>query len=205
MTKLRQTVPVRSSTASAYFTQVLLCVTVAVLLAGCFGYALEGRGLFLPKHIRRVAVPLFANETTKRDLEIVLTDAVNEEISRRGGVKLVRESEADAVLQGTIIRYDRQHIAPDASGMVRYPRTHRAGLYTVQLPDRPAEVFAVNLLDEAESNIEPRDELVFSGQPVKARARAAGRANQELWPLLACVALAVVCLEWFVYNSKLRL
>ncbi|KPK81125.1 MAG: hypothetical protein AMJ81_10880 [Phycisphaerae bacterium SM23_33] len=93
----------------------------------------------------------------------------------------------------------------DSSGTLRYPGTYRVGTYTVSARNRPAEKFAVSLLDEDESNIEPRGELVLSGVKLKAQAGPVRRTNQELWPLLAAVALALVCLEWFVYNSKVRL
>jgi hypothetical protein len=96
-------------------------------------------------------------------------------------------------------------VAWDSSGTLRYPRTDRVGMYTVTAPNRPAEKFAVNLLDQDESNIEPRGELVLSGMKLKAQTGPVRRTNQELWPLLALLALALVCLEWFVYNSKVRL
>jgi hypothetical protein len=31
------------------------------------------------------------------------------------------------------------------------------------------------------------------------------RANLPLWPYLAGFVLALVCLEWFVYNRKVRI
>jgi len=96
-------------------------------------------------------------------------------------------------------------VRPDAAGAVRFAGTWRAGVYTVESADRPARRFAVNLLDAGESDIAPVDEIFFSGQPVKAQAKPAGLANRQLWPLLALVALGLVCLEWLVYNSKVRL
>ncbi|OPX21355.1 MAG: hypothetical protein B1H04_06825 [Planctomycetales bacterium 4484_123] len=96
-------------------------------------------------------------------------------------------------------------VRPDAAGTLRFAGTWRAGVYTVQPPHRRARRYAVNLLDANESNIAPADEMLFSGQPVKAQVKPAGSANRELWPLLALAALALVCLEWLVYNSKVRL
>jgi len=92
------------------------------------------------------------------------------------------------------------------AGAVRYPGTSRAGVYSVAVADRPvpASLFAVNLLDAEESDIAPAQQLTFSGQVVPAQT-ATSQANRELWPLLAAVTLLLVCLEWVVYNLKVRL
>ncbi len=93
----------------------------------------------------------------------------------------------------------------DSAGVLRYPRTSRVGVYSVKFADEKIEQFAVNLLDEAESNVKPVKEIVLSGLAVKAQTTPPRRANVELWPFLAVLALILVCLEWFVYNSKVRL
>ncbi len=92
----------------------------------------------------------------------------------------------------------------DASGTYRYPKAARAGQYTLEIPGRPAAKFAVNVLDRDESDIEPQLQLTLSGREVQAEGELR-RANQELWPLLVIIALALVCLEWFIYNSKVRI
>jgi hypothetical protein len=91
------------------------------------------------------------------------------------------------------------------SGVLRYPATTRAGVYRVAVEGGPEHLFAVNLLDADESDLGPPRELVSAGQAVKAQEGGAARANQELWPLLALLGLAVVCIEWYVYRSKVRL
>ncbi|MCK4626108.1 MAG: VWA domain-containing protein, partial [Phycisphaerae bacterium] len=93
----------------------------------------------------------------------------------------------------------------DASGVFRYPETCRAGVYRVVVGPNQPKHFAVNLLDAAESDIEPVREIVLSGRRVEAKQGPAGRSNVPLWPWLVILALALVCLEWFVYNSKIRL
>ena len=49
--------------------------------------------------------------------------------------------------------------------------------------------FCVALLDEAESNIKPRDELQF-GKYTRVSATTLHRTNMELWRTIAAVALA---------------
>ncbi len=86
------------------------------LITSC-GYQLEGRGVFLPSHIRSVAIPVFENASLEKDLGIVLTNAVTEELNRRGGVKIISEKEgADAVLNGRIESYTFYVIATDQDG-----------------------------------------------------------------------------------------
>ena len=98
-----------------------------------------------------------------------------------------------------------ERLAAEASGTFRYPATDRVGVYRIDSPGRPATLLAVNLLDEIESNIAPSKQIVLATGAVKAMATAPRRTNQDLWPYLALAALALVCLEWIVYNSKARL
>lgn len=93
----------------------------------------------------------------------------------------------------------------DAQGTLRYPDTARAGVYTVELGGDRAEHFAVNLLDAQESRIEPTSQITFSGKTIQAESSPPGPSNVELWPYLVALALALACVEWFVYNSKARL
>jgi hypothetical protein len=96
-------------------------------------------------------------------------------------------------------------VRADASGMVRYPDTHLAGLYRVSPEQAGEEFFAVNVLDAAESRIAPAETIELSGERITAGAGDDALANRDLWPLLVLVTLALVCVEWLVYNSKVRL
>ena len=91
------------------------------------------------------------------------------------------------------------------SGAVRYAATSRAGVYRLAVEGGADHLFAVNLLDAAESDIGAAHELAFSGQKVKAEEGGPARANQEIWPLLALLGLLLVYVEWYVYNAKVRL
>ena len=96
-------------------------------------------------------------------------------------------------------------IASGASGVLRYARTQRAGVYRLAVEGGPERMFAVNLLDAAESDIGPATELVVTGQVVQAQKSEPASANEELWPLLVLAALAVVFVEWYVYNGRVRI
>ena len=96
-------------------------------------------------------------------------------------------------------------IMSNASGSLRFPGTGRAGTYCLSIGEQADRFFAVNLFDPKESNIEPVREIVLSGQPVQAEASDVGQANLSLWPFLIALALILVCLEWIIYNRKVRI
>jgi hypothetical protein len=90
--------PARAARAAA------LCLAVACLAAssGC-GYALAGRGSFLPDYIRIVGIPIFVNNTAVFDAEQVLTTRVREEFISRGRYRVIPQAAgADGILTGEI-------------------------------------------------------------------------------------------------------
>jgi outer membrane lipopolysaccharide assembly protein LptE/RlpB len=82
---------------------ILTCMGL-FLSSGC-GYTLVGRGS-LPKHITKIAIPIFENNTLEKGVEDVITQAVIDVYIRGGKVRVVSESEADAVLRGTVRSYN---------------------------------------------------------------------------------------------------
>jgi hypothetical protein len=86
---------------SKLFRGAMLCL--ALLPAGC-GYALAGRGTFLPSYIRTVGIPMLENRSTFYQVEQVLTEKIRSEFIGRGKYNVVPGNEgADAVLTGEII------------------------------------------------------------------------------------------------------
>jgi len=55
------------------FVWLASLLLLATLQSGC-GYALAGRGSFLPAYIRIIGIPTFTNRTTIFNLETMLTD-----------------------------------------------------------------------------------------------------------------------------------
>jgi hypothetical protein len=96
-------------------------------------------------------------------------------------------------------------VQPDPGGAVRFPGTYRAGVYAAAAPGEAAHLFAVNLLDGDESRIEPRHDLAFSNRTALAQEESVQRANVPLWPACVLAALLLACLEWLVYNRRVRI
>jgi hypothetical protein len=86
-------------------TRKLHGVAAAVLLAasGCI-YGLHGGGL--PSDVKTMAVLPFDNQTPNPELQEQLLDAMRKSLSSRLGVRDASEQRADAVVSGTITRYD---------------------------------------------------------------------------------------------------
>jgi len=85
-------------------SSLLLCAlcVLCVCAAGC-GYALAGRGSFLPDYIKTIGVPAFVNRTTVFNLETLMTQKVRAEFIGRGKYKILPEQTGvDAVLVGEI-------------------------------------------------------------------------------------------------------
>jgi hypothetical protein len=90
---------------------VTLAVAITLLTSGC-GYALAGRGSFLPAHIQVIGVPTFTNQTPYFELDQVFTDKVRAELIGRGRYKIVPESTGvDAVLIGQITGLNIQPVS----------------------------------------------------------------------------------------------
>jgi hypothetical protein len=67
-------------------------------------YHFAGGGL--PSHIRTIAVLPFENETPVPELQRQLFEAMRGELQRRLNLRDASEAKANAVVRGTIVRYD---------------------------------------------------------------------------------------------------
>ncbi len=79
-----------------------LCVLCGLSNSGC-GYALAGRGSFLPATIKTIGIPTFVNRTTVFNLETTLTAKVRSEFIGRGKYEIRPEgTDVDALLTGEV-------------------------------------------------------------------------------------------------------
>ena len=100
-----------------------LIVALTTLTPGC-GYALAGRGSFLPADIRVVGIPLLENRTTTPRLEQILTDKVRTEFINRGKYTIIPTTAgADAVLSGAIMSLRVEAVGLDQQRASRYQFT----------------------------------------------------------------------------------
>jgi outer membrane lipopolysaccharide assembly protein LptE/RlpB len=79
---------------------------VAMLAAGC-GYHVAGKGDLLPKNLKTIAIPAFINGTTRYRLADKIPAALTREFIMRTKYQIITDqSQADAVLSGSVNRFD---------------------------------------------------------------------------------------------------
>jgi hypothetical protein len=81
-----------------------------------------------------------------------------------------------------------------------FGETYKQGVYHLQVGTNDTS-FCVNLLDEKESNIKPRDEVQL-GKYTKVTATHMQRANLELWRTIAALGLLMLMVEWWYYHRR---
>jgi hypothetical protein len=77
---------------------------VLLILTGCLPYGFTGGGL--PSHIRTVAILPFENQTATPDLPRQLADTLRSRLQSRLGLRDASEAKANAIVRGTIERYE---------------------------------------------------------------------------------------------------
>jgi len=77
---------------------------VLVALTACIPYGFTGGGL--PSHIRTVAIVPFENQTATPELPRELSDALRTRLHDRLGLRDASEAKANAIVRGTVQRYE---------------------------------------------------------------------------------------------------
>jgi outer membrane lipopolysaccharide assembly protein LptE/RlpB len=97
----------------------VLLAGLAANLSGC-GYHLAGHGNTLPPEVHSVGIPIFVNRTNRPELEQRVTEAVIDEFSTRGRLKILPGEEgADTVLRGTLYTYTTTPVVLNEQGRAR--------------------------------------------------------------------------------------
>ena len=97
----------------------------------------------------------------------------------------------------------RRIVKIPATGDVVLPALDKVGLYTLDPPIPQFEKIAVNLLDSAESNTLPISQPPGGGVATEAQS---GKSRMELWWwIIACAALPLLLIEWWVYTRRVHL
>lgn len=85
-----------------------LLPVVALLFSGCAGYHI---GPIQPKFmtgIHKIAIPSLKNDTLEPRVEVLLANALIKQFQQDGTYQIVDESEADAIVKGTLVRIVRR-------------------------------------------------------------------------------------------------
>ena len=109
-------------------------------------------------------------------------------------------------------------LTPAPDGTVSFAPIAQTGIYalswdgpggaadtTVGNPPRTTRRIAANLLDPFESDIGAVPTLAIANAEVQAAPEREGNLVRRLWPWILLAALAIIMLEWFVYNRKVAI
>jgi len=88
---------------------------IAVVLCITCGYK---AGSLLPGHIKKIYIPTFENETTRYGIEQDLTSLLVEAFTNDNRLSVVSEGEADAMLRGVIVGYQKGALTFDRAQTV---------------------------------------------------------------------------------------
>jgi hypothetical protein len=131
-----------------------------------------------------------------------VSDAAGEEPVQPGQVKTLRPDPSVRQLEVVPPPPGQPEVLqrgsrPDFS----YGKTEEVGVYQVKWDGGGQRYFSVNLRDADESNIEPRAEFDVGG--TKVVAGEAPSQPRDTWKWVALAALALLLLEWLVYNRRI--
>jgi hypothetical protein len=93
--------------------------TLTVLLLALPGCAHYGFSASMRTHITTIAVPILVNETLEYGAEQDVTDAIIQEFTRDGTLRVVGEGDADSILRGSVVVYEDRVFSYDAGGNPR--------------------------------------------------------------------------------------
>jgi len=97
----------------------LLCAALTLLLfaQGC-GYSLVGRASNIPEDIRQIYVEPLVNQTSRQQVEQIITQAIIDELVTRRRFEVTNTlGEADAILRGKVLTVAVRPVTFDAAGL----------------------------------------------------------------------------------------
>jgi hypothetical protein len=91
-------------------------------------------------------------------------------------------------------------------GKVNFTATGELGPYEVRCEGETLRWFAVNLFHSAESNIRPNPKPVIKIGYVEVEGQTGWKTGRrDIWRWLLLLGLAVLLLEWYIYNRRVYL
>jgi hypothetical protein len=129
-----------------------------------------------------------------------VSDGASEETKQPGEAKTLRPDVAVPQIQVTDPSGKTETLSRGTRPDFSYGDTNRVGVYRVAWNGAWQRSFAINLLDSDESNIEPRTSIHVGAELVAAGQER--RQPRELWKWLVLAALALLLMEWYIYNRR---
>lgn len=111
---------------------------------------------------------------------------------------------APPLLKLTITAPDgaKQEITTDEQGHASFASTDQSGIYTATGKEFAYD-FAANLASASESDVTPHRSLSIADNPQATAGRRVS-STHRLFPLLAILALLVLCIEWWAFHRRVH-
>jgi hypothetical protein len=98
----------------------LVLIAAAILCQSCGYYSFSATGGRGGKGgLSTIAIPILVNETLEYGVEQELADTLVEEFTDDNSLRVVPEDQAESILRGTVVRYERPVVSYDAGGSPR--------------------------------------------------------------------------------------
>jgi hypothetical protein len=145
-----------------------------------------------------------------------LDPVADEEQTRPGGTLSARLPLGARSVRLRVPEGSEVSLTPSADGRVAFGPVPRAGVYGIEWSGpagagdtaqdgRVTRPLAVNLLDEAETDVRALDSVVFASGEVKALEAGQSLTPRRLWKWLLLAVLLVMLVEWWVYHRRVYL
>ncbi|MGQ9610517.1 MAG: vWA domain-containing protein [bacterium] len=141
------------------------------------------------------AFPIFISNS----LDWLTRSKINKQL--KPGETFIMNVDNKSNMSITVKKPDKKEIKVDTkNGLLIFNDTKEVGIYEV-ISNYINEKFAVNLLDEKESDIQPISKINISGQEITSSTYST-ITNKEIWTIIIFIATFLLAIEWWVYHRR---
>jgi hypothetical protein len=130
-------------------TSVFLAAAGSILLANCAGYQMGSDKPGRMLAIEKIAVPVFKNQTLEPRSSVLVTNAVVREFQTDGTYQIVDTSRADAIVRGTIKKFERRQLRSARNNTLRTRELELRILCDFTVEDRAGGIIMRGQVDGA--------------------------------------------------------
>jgi hypothetical protein len=161
----------------------------------------DGKELWMTNWPQQPSFPLFL-----RNVLYVLgnvSDLAGEENVKPGQQRTIRPDDPVDEVDVTSADGGTERLNRGSRESFVYGRTEQVGVYTVKWNGEAKRLFAVNLLDANESNLEPRPAEAITVGSGQLKSLSVVWTARDTWKWVALAAVFLLVVEWFIYNRRI--
>jgi hypothetical protein len=159
---------------------------------------IDDNGFWVTNWPQQISFPLFLRNLLYDKGNV--SDAASEPTLQAGMVKILRPDATVSKVEVTDPSGRSHTLGRDGRAEFVFGKTDLLGAYAVDW-DGGTRLFAVNLLDPDESNLEPRGEISIGAAKIVSGVEQS--QPRDLWKWMAGAALLLAVAEWYMYNRRI--